>query len=286
MVVLFIVMNIFTAASAAEIPKLTAVCPESVNVGRSFEVMISSNESTSVHAVQMNIFYDSERISFKNVSNIQTGEIEFFDNDGVLGLIFLHRNTISKGELLKLDFTAKTGFSSAESELRFEIAEAVDENRSNTELDITETVSINIIRKGEESASSSSRTGTSRSTSSKLSSSSAISSENEIIGSEHHDPDGSDNVSLLEELTHSRADPEDDFAVSVNEEDGMNRESSGVLSDERSQWIYMFIGALGMFFLFAAGIFGYSLGKRKNGKDVYKAESDEIFERFWENQDK
>lgn len=156
---------------AAEQVELTVDLPESVNIGNSFDVKVASKSNSYVKAISMNVSYDSNYISYKGITNVQSCEIDTFESDGKIATILLFDNYLISGDVFTLTFTAKTGNSSSRRNFSFEVLEAVDVNLNNASVKIPNSLQINIVKKGEQNSNDNKDSSFQGSASSRLSSS-------------------------------------------------------------------------------------------------------------------
>ncbi len=125
---------------------IVADSPESVGIGRSFDVSFSAVGAGSVEALSLTVYYDEGAFNFKTAS-CSDGEVSYSEKGGKLKLICLFNNGLeSKSDFLKLSFTAKTGQDSSTQKISFVCNEAVDSNLNYTDIGISEYVSIDIVK--------------------------------------------------------------------------------------------------------------------------------------------
>lgn len=147
---------------------ITADCPESVGIGRSFDISLSAVGAGSVEALSLTVYYDEGALNFKTAS-CSEGKVSYSEKSGRVKLICLFNSGLeSKSDFLKLSFTAKTGQDSSTQKISFVCDEAVDSNLNYTDIGISEYVSIDIVKASSaNTASSSGRKTSSGSSSSK-----------------------------------------------------------------------------------------------------------------------
>ena len=270
----------------AEQSTLSASCTESVNVGRSFDVTFTMNSNTNIRAIQFNAYYDSNYISFKSVSAVQSGEVSSYDNNGKVGIAFLKSGTVDKGEVIKLSFTAKTGNGSGVRKVTFESVEAVDSNLNDVKLGMTESVAVNVVKASDSSHSSvstkSNKSSTSQSTTSKSKSSSD--SKSEVAGSRENNvlsPEEEEFYEYVEEYGDSGY-----SGVEVSRSGNYLRDS---IPDKTGNVRYVIFGASGMLLMVMIGLIFYRLGKgRKEDmlfKNEYPFEAEMMFRKYWDESD-
>ena len=173
------------SASAEEGGSIEVLCPESINIGASFDVRLCSKSDSSVKAIMMNIDY-SDCLSYKNVTEIQRCEIDTYNENNHLCIIILFDEKMTDGDICSLTFTAKTGMETGIQNIKFEITEAVDSKLNDISVNISKSADIRTIKKGDTYSSTSNtasiknvsenKNSVSRSKSSSLSFSSAGSS--------------------------------------------------------------------------------------------------------------
>lgn len=145
---------------------ITADCPESVGIGRSFDISLSADGAGSVEALSLTVYYDEDALNFKTAS-CSDGKVSYSEKSGRVKLICLFNSGLgSKSDFLKLSFTAKSGQDSSTQKISFVCDEAVDSNLNYTNIGISEYVSIDIVKAS--SASSSGRKTGAGSSSSKV----------------------------------------------------------------------------------------------------------------------
>lgn len=146
------IMLINTVGVSAEQFELTAKFPYSVNIGNSFDIIFSSEANTNIKAIKIKASYNSDYISFKNIDNLQSGEIKFNNENSKIDFIILFDSTLKKGDVFKLQFTAKSGNNSSNQNISFEVSEAVDNNLNDVLVKISSNVGIEIIKKGDQNS--------------------------------------------------------------------------------------------------------------------------------------
>ncbi len=146
------IMLINTVGVSAEQFELTAKFPYSVNIGNSFDIIFSSEANTNIKAVKIKASYNSDYISFKNIDNLQSGEIKFNNENSKIDFIILFDSTLKNGDVFKLQFTSKNGNKSSKQNIAFEVSEAVDNNLNDVSVKISNNVGIEIIKKGDQNS--------------------------------------------------------------------------------------------------------------------------------------
>lgn len=164
-ILIAVIMLVFSfcfpaVSAAAEAENFSAVMPDSVGVGRSFDIVIQYGGSEPLSAVQFNIDYDMDYFSFKKAEGAGNSETTFKDENGTLAIICLYNDFAEKGDVLTLTFTAKTGNSSADKSFYFECVQAVSGKLTNIDCQMTPEKEISVVRKSDSSAQTSRSTGT------------------------------------------------------------------------------------------------------------------------------
>lgn len=167
--------------------EIEVLCPESINIGASFDVQLHSKSDSNIKALSMNIDY-SDCLLFKNITENQHCEIDTYNEKNHLCIIILFDDEMAEGDICCLTFTAKTGMETGIQNIKFEITEAVDRSLNDTAVNISKNVNIRTSKKGDTSSSSENsgsiktasenKNSVSRNKSSSLSVSSAVSSRN------------------------------------------------------------------------------------------------------------
>lgn len=264
--------------------ELSVSCSDSVNIGRSFDITFSMNHNTDVRAIQFNAFYDSRYLSFKGVSAVQSGDVDYYDKDGKVGIIFLKSSVIEKGEVIKLSFTAKTGNSSSKQKISFEFLEAVDNNLNNASVGITDSITINIIKSSDSSQSNGGSTKSNNSSSSKSTSSKSSTSSKAIASNSVSEKNYSGENRSFYENEEEYDNP--NYDEEVADWSGFHRIDE--LSESGDSIRYVMLGAGGMLAVVMVGIICYRLGKGRSNdvsKEEYIPEMEMMFRKHWDKND-
>lgn len=170
--IIFISLNLLSVS--AETASISITAPESVNIGRSFNVnFVVDNASVKISAIKLTIKYNEEYLSLKSAQCASQGEVQFYADNGTTVLICLYTKGIPTSDnFLTLTFTAKTGQSSSNQAIEFICNEAVDTDLNDASVTLTNKVSIQVIKSGDDNSGGSltSRSATSSSRTSSISS--------------------------------------------------------------------------------------------------------------------
>ena len=272
----FSILHVFAAQA-----ELSAVCPGSVNIGRSFDVTVSMNGSADIDAIQFSVSYDRNYLSFKSASAVQSGELSTYDENGKLGVIFLKNGVIEKGDLITLSFTAKTGNSSSRQKISFEFVEAVDSGFNDKKIGMTDSVSIDIIKASDSSKSGSSKSA--GSVTSKKSTSDSKDSEYSSTDSQenfsHQASDGAEGSEGIEEKFSGMG-----YGGTVVSRSGdYFRES---VSESNDGFKYVIFGVSGTLAFVLVGAVCYRMGKGKDNvvpeDENSISETERLFIKYWD----
>lgn len=153
LILLILLITVYCISSSAiSTYKFEILSPESVKVGSSFDVKITSKSRSSLKAVKMCISYDSNYISVKSIENNQQCEITKVNDNGKLSLIILFNETLSDGEICTVTFTAKLGVASSNQCILFDVTEAVNDDLSDAVVTLPESVTIKTLKNSDVSS--------------------------------------------------------------------------------------------------------------------------------------
>lgn len=143
-IIIMIQLSIFHAY--ADSPEITIDYPESVGIGRSFDVNLNLNNSIDITALMLEVDYNEDFLSLKDVLSNTGDEVDFFVENGIANVIYLSPDSIEAGNFLTLQFTAKTGNDSSIQEISFTCLQAVDSNINDVDLSLSESINVEIIK--------------------------------------------------------------------------------------------------------------------------------------------
>lgn len=277
----------FFLTAEASVSKVTVVCPESVNIGRSFNAVLRAEEDTNIKAVQFKINFNNEYLSFKDGSMIQDGELSVNADNGSVDMIILFSENMTKGDIASLNFTANTGKPGSEQKISFFLEQAVDKSLNDAEIVLSDFVEISILRKtdvsGQESGSSSQKQSgnvskgyvskysgvSSSSVSSKSSSKSKSKSSSSAKKNQNNSSDNKENNSVSDIKREHDWDSEEDFSQ-------IQKRSEDIFENNDKQK-YLFAGIGGTISVIAVLYCVYQAGKirgRISESEEKKSESE------------
>ena len=285
-----IVIN--TIAVSAAQAEITVQVPESVNIGRSFDIIFTADSNTNIKAIRIEIGYNSNYISFKSIDKIQSGEINYNSKDNAVDMILLFDSTMKKGDIFALQLTAKTGNSSSVQNLSFKVVEAVDKDINDADVNISGSANIEIIKKSDQSEESSNirtystvKSSQSSKSSNTISSSSGRVSKSDSSRTDSHvaqDSNVSENFEQDVEQINLNEDFNDYESSSASMvHSGNNGETIGMLNRRESNSKYVLAGAGGTLSVIGILFAVFRLGQLSKRKP----ESDKIFPKD-DNKDK
>ncbi|MBQ2604406.1 MAG: hypothetical protein II589_05170 [Clostridia bacterium] len=255
--------NIFASAYGGYI---SANAPETVNIGRSFNVTLTLDSSKPVKSVWIKFKFDSEYISFSKVSSPIKADTYHNTNDGEAEVICLFKDAVTQSDIVSMTFTAKTGNESSTQTIFIEIVDAVANDLEKADLSGDESVEVYIERKTSLSQNESTQKKSSYVSHSSTASKKAVtSSKNEIQSHK-------DNISSVKkyDTTHNI-----ETTSSVTEENELNYEIHSQITSEKlnysdSKVKYILSGAGGTICVIGV-LFGvYKLGETKSRSTYMK----------------
>ena len=149
-IIIFTVISImlsYCLTAYANAGHISANAPETVNIGRSFNIVLSLESTEPVKSVWVKFKYDSEYISFSKVSSPVKADLYHNEDSGEAQVICLFKDAVKQSDIINITFTARTGNDPSTQIIGIELIDAVTNDLEKADISVDDSAEIYIERK-------------------------------------------------------------------------------------------------------------------------------------------